>query len=229
MRYLTSIRKVVCLAGCSLLMFGATHVAFAQDESIEKSTRIHRLDSNKRAIYDAFTYVNRIPEKVEERESPVQLAGRIFGRLGNQEGRIQLKLPPGMTKDDYLSFKKFFRYEGAQAANCAACHVPAEFNDDLKHVVSKGGEAKATPSLRNLAGRGLDLEKIILDKLTVAKQKQAGTAGSVDDEYLAITITAEDVPGLVSYLKLLNDTPEEGFRDLILNAELLNTEGFWNE
>ena len=62
----------------------------------ETKPRVHRLESTKRAIYDAFVYVNRIPEKPEEGEEPVDLAGRIFGRLANQEGRVLLKLPTGM-------------------------------------------------------------------------------------------------------------------------------------
>ena len=74
-------------------------------QSIEEKTKIHRLSSNQRADYDAFVYVNRIPEKPEEGESAKDLAGRIFGRLANQEGRILLKLPPGMNRESYLGFK----------------------------------------------------------------------------------------------------------------------------
>ena len=45
--------------------------------SIEEKTKIHRLATTKRAIYDAFAYMNRIPEKAEEDESPEDFAGRI--------------------------------------------------------------------------------------------------------------------------------------------------------
>ena len=139
-------QRGIFLTGCALLILGAPPVADTQEKSIEEQTKVHRLENTQRAIFDAFTYVNRIPEVVEEDESPLQLAGRIFGRLGNQEGRILLKLPPGMDKESYLAFKTFFRYEGEQAGNCAACHVPREFSDTVKHVVTKGGSPTATPS-----------------------------------------------------------------------------------
>ena len=120
MNYARCFRNGVCVFGCAVLMGGALRLAEAQEKSIEEQTKVHRLESSQRAIFDAFTYVNRIPEVVEEDESPLQLAGRIFGRLGNQEGRILLKLPPGMDKESYLAFKTFYRYEGEQAGNCAA-------------------------------------------------------------------------------------------------------------
>ena len=85
----------------------------------------------------------------------------------------------------------------------------------------------ATPSLRNLKERKIDLEKVIMAKIAASEQKRSGKADEIDDAYASMSITAEDVPGLVAFLNLLNDTPEEGFRDLILNAELLDTTDFW--
>ena len=38
-----------------------------------------------------------------------------------------------------------------------------------------------------------------------------------------MNLTEDDVPGLVSFIGLLNDGPESDFRDLILNAEVLDT------
>ena len=40
------------------------------DKSIEEKTKIHRLNTKQRSAYDAFAYVNRIPPKAEEEESP---------------------------------------------------------------------------------------------------------------------------------------------------------------
>ena len=40
-------------------------VAAADDKagkSMEEKTRIHRLASTKRSVFDAFTYINRIPD-----------------------------------------------------------------------------------------------------------------------------------------------------------------------
>ncbi len=194
------------------------------DGSIESKTKIHRFSSTKRAVYDAFAYVNRIPEKPEERETPSDLAGRVLGRLANQEGRILLKLPTGMDRESYFAFKTFFRYEGAaKVGNCIACHTPAEFTDLQKHVVTKDGTPTVTPSLRNLKKRKVDVRKAIMAKLAAARLKQSGEADDVDDAYAKMNITEKDVAGLVAFIKLLNDASAEGFRELILNAKLLDT------
>ena len=224
MRYVGHLRVGISLTGCALLILGALPVTHAQEQSIEQQTKIHRFANTKRAVYDAFTYVNRIPEEVGEEESPIELAGRIFGRLGNQEGRILLKLPPGMDRESYLAFKTFLRYEGdAQVGNCAACHVPAEFTDAKKHVVTTGGAPKDTPSLRNLRERDVDVAKVIMEKITASKQKRAGEADEIDDAYAEMVLTQKDIPGLVAFLNLLNDGPDSDFRALIVNAELLDT------
>ena len=192
----------------------------------EAKPKVHRLVSTKRAIYDAFVYVNRIPEKPEEGETAEDIAGRIFGRLANQGGRVLLKLPAGMDRASYLAFKTFFRYEGEkQVGNCAACHSPAEFSDSKTHVVARGAKAMPTPSLRNLDLTSKELEKVILDKIAASKLKRAGEADEIDDAYSAIRLDKEDVPGLVAYLGLLNDVPDANFRDLILEATVLDTTG----
>ena len=190
----------------------------------ETKPRVHRLESTKRAIYDAFVYVNRIPEKPEEGEEPVDLAGRIFGRLDNQEGRVLLKLPTGMDRSSYLAFKTFFRYEGEeQVGNCGACHNPVEFTDSKAHVVKKGGKPVVTPSLRNLDLDRKKIETIIRDKAAVSRLKQSGEAPGVDEAYSAMRLSEEDIPRLASFLQLLRDGPDAGFRDLILEATVLDT------
>ena len=65
------------------------------------------LQSKQRSPFDAFVYVNRIPMAPESDETQEDLAGRILGRLANQEGRVLVKLPR-----DKLNFKM----------NCAYCH-----------------------------------------------------------------------------------------------------------
>ncbi|MCH8046629.1 MAG: hypothetical protein IID44_23245 [Planctomycetes bacterium] len=193
-------------------------------KSIEERTKIHRLSTSKRAAYDAFVYVNRIPERAEEGESAEDVAGRIFGRLENQEGRVLLKLPGGMNRQSYLGFKTFLRYEGkAKVGNCAACHAPAEFTDLKTHVVTKGGSPKPTPSLRNLKKRKVDITKVILNKIAASRQKRSGEADEIDDAYAKMNLSKQDVPGLVAYLNLLNDVSDSEFRKLILKARLLDT------
>lgn len=217
------IRDGICVTGCTVLCAIVLPDAGAQDASIEKKTKIHRLETTKRAVYDAFTYVNRIPEAPDASETPLQLSGRLFGRLANQEGRMLLKLPTGMTKDDYLSFKTFFRYEGEQVGNCAACHVPSDFESEKTFVTSKRGTAMAAPSLRNLAKRDIDVAAVLKAKIAASKLKQSGKADDIDDAYGPMNITERAIPSLVSFLKLLNDGKEEDFRALILNAEIMDT------
>ena len=222
-------RHAIRVVTVATLLFSLIPIARALGDdakSIEQKTKIHRLSTTKRAPFDAFVYVNRIPESPGEGESADDLSGRIFGRLANQEGRIQLKLPPGMDRDTYIAFKTFFRYEPegkAAVGNCAACHTPAEFTDFREHVVKKGGELKPTPSLRNLKSRSAAIKQAIIDKIAAAEQKRTGVADEIDDAYAKINITMADVPRLVDFLNLLNDVNDSDFRNLILNATLLDT------
>jgi hypothetical protein len=198
--------------------------ASKKSSSIEKQTRIHRLATTKRSTFDAFSYVNRIPEKPYDDETAEDFSGRIFGRLANQEGRVLLKAPVGMHRLAYDGFKTFLRYEGsASVGNCAACHAPADFTDRKSHVVSKDGTAKPTPSLRNLAKRRVDLRKVLLRKLDAARRKQSGAADEISDGYSGMTLSERDIPGLVAFLKLLEDVPDDRFRKLILEAKVLDT------
>jgi len=195
-------------------------------DSIEEQTKVHRLKSTKRAVYDAFVYVNRLPEGPEQWETPVDVAGRIFGRLANQEGRILLKVPTGMERESYLGFKTFFRYEGeTQVGNCAACHTLPEFTDSKEHLVTRGGSPVITPSLRNLAQTKVDIRTVIMAKIATSIQKRSGEADEIDEAYAAMNISEEDVPGLVAFLKLLNDVPDKDYRDLIVGVTLLDTSG----
>jgi hypothetical protein len=220
---------VQCWGSLAILAFVTMPISGADttdDRSIAEKTKVHRLSTTKRAPYDAFVYVNRIPETPKEGESINDLAGRIFGRLANQEGRILLKLPPGMDRESYQGFKTFFRYgqDGtAKVGNCAVCHTPIEFTDFKKHVVSRGGDAMPTPSLRNLDREDADLEKVLAQKIAAANQKRSGDADEISDAYAKITITEEDVPGLVKFLGQLNDVSDTEFRKLILDATLLDT------
>ena len=82
-----------------------------------------------------------------------------------------------------------------------------------------------TPSLRNLDLSSAELEKVILAKIAASRLKRAGKADEIDDAYSAIRLSKEDVPGLVAYLGLLKDVPDANFRDLILEATVLDTTG----
>jgi hypothetical protein len=167
-------KTVLSLAICLCFGTAAVTSGFGQNKpkptSIEEKTKIHRLATTKRAIYDAFAYMNRIPEKAEEDESPEDFAGRILGRLANQEGRILVKLPKGMDRQAYLGYKTFLESEGtAKAGNCIACHAPPDFTDLKEHVSSQSDSKKPTPSLRNLAKRKVNIRQVIMAKRPPAR------------------------------------------------------------
>lgn len=169
-------------------------------KSLEEKTGVHRLNSSKRAPFDAFVYVNRIPDKALEGESPKDFAGRIHGRLANQEGRIQLKLPPGMGLAGYQGFKTFLGSEGDPSiTNCMACHSGPEFS------VGNG-------SLRNLKKSDGELRSIIRGKMT--------KAASGDKAYAGMKFTDAELAGLVAFLQSLNDVNDRRFRDLVLEAKV---------
>ena len=207
------------VAGATLDGFGQ-----AKTTSIEEKTKIHRLATTKRAIYDAFAYMNRIPEKAEEDESPEDFAGRILGRLANQEGRILVKLPKGMDRQAYLGYKTFLKSEGtASVGNCIACHAPPDFTDLKEHVSSQSDSEKPTPSLRNLAKRKVNLRQVIMAKMAVSETKRAGKAEKIDEAYGKMRLNKGDLHQLMAFLNLLNDVPDQEFRNLILNATILDT------
>ncbi|MGB0599707.1 MAG: sulfatase-like hydrolase/transferase [Rubripirellula sp.] len=196
----------------------------ADKTTMETKTRIHRLATTKRSVFDAFSYLNRIPEKPFDEEAPEDLAGRIFSRLANQEGRILLKVPDGMDRPAYEGFKTFLRYEGTTSVgNCSACHALPDFSDGKSHIDTKAGEASLTPSLRNSIRRGIDLKKALRRKLDAVHLKRSGASDRISDEYSTMQLSTEDVSNLIAFLKLLDDVSDERFRELILNASVLDT------
>ena len=192
----------------------------ADKKSIEEKTKIHRLSTTKRAVYDAFAYVNRIPEQAEKEESPQDFAGRIFSRLANQEGRVLIKLPQGMTREAYLGYKTFLSTDAKVSnGNCVACHAPEKFTDLKRHIVTSKGKLSPTPSLRNMGKRKVDLRKVLQAKLAGSKAK------GVDAEYRKMHLNQKDLTHLEAFLKQLNDVSDKDFRSYILNIKILDTSG----
>ncbi len=169
--------------------------------SIEKTTKVHRLDSTRRSPFDAFIYVNRIPEKPEEGESAEDLAGRIFGRLANQEGRIQVKLPPGMKRPAYKGFK--IALEGGNerhAGRCFACHhLPG-----LQQSTSE----PPTPTLRNRTITKAQLQAVLSN-----------------ETHRDIKLDTTDINRLYALTQTFTDVPDSEFRNLILRTTVLDTSG----
>ncbi|MEM1071129.1 MAG: hypothetical protein AAGI63_19640, partial [Planctomycetota bacterium] len=127
--------------------------------------------------------------------------GRILGRLANQEGRILIKLPPGMNRASYLGFKTALESSAAsRAGRCFECHrLPALENKRSKPIV---------PSLRNRSYTQQQLQDIM------CSQDHAG-----------LSIEADDVNQLHALLQTLTDVSDERFRELILESRVLDTSG----
>ena len=190
----------------------------APGKSIEQKTKIHRLDTQERAPYDAFIYLNRIPAKADEGEGPGDFTARVFSRLANQEGRILIKLPQGMTREAYLGYKIFLSTDAKVSnGNCVSCHAPEKFTDFKLHTLNVDSPPRPTPSLRNLAKRKVDLAKALRSKLAAAKAPDAPKA------YRNIHLNKTDLAHLEAFLKQLNDVDDKAFRKLILNAKILDS------
>ena len=189
-------------------------------KSIEEKVGVHRLDNKERAPYDAFIYVNRIPSKAEEGEEILDFTARVYSRLTNQEGRILIKLPPGMNREAYLGYKTFLSTDAKVSnGNCVACHAPEKFTDLKAHVLSEGAKALPTPSLRNMNNRNVHIPKVLRAKLAAAKEPGASK------DYQLIKLNKSDLTHLEAFLKQLNDVDDINFRELILKAKVLDPSG----
>lgn len=222
-------RAVMVLAAVTLVSLGC---ARAQEATVEKELGVHRLEVETTSPYDAFAYLNRLPTEFRKGESAVEFAGMVlYSRLANQEGRVEVKLVAGLNRSGYYGYKTFLRSwpeEGAGTGSCVVCHKPPSFADDKKYIVDESGEAKAVPTLRNLKDSGKDIEAIIRQKIKMAEMARAGDAEGIDEAYKTIELSDSDVKGLVEFIGALNETPKEGFRDLILNATVLDTTDVFN-
>ena len=211
-KWTTKIGLLCCGIGCIL---GTVR---ADDKSIEQKTKIHRLDTKERAPYDAFIYLNRIPAKADEDEALLDFTARVYSRLANQEGRILIKLPQGMTREAYLGYKTFLSTDAKVSnGNCVACHAPEKFTDLKLHTLNVDSPPRPTPSLRNLAKRKVNIAKVLRAKLTAAKAPDA------PKDYQLIKLNKDDLKHLEAFLRQLNDVDDKQFRQLILKATILDT------
>ncbi len=167
----------------------------------EKQMKIHRLETTKRSRFDAFAYLNRIPVERKIDETPDDLSGRILGRLANQEGRVLVKLPPGMNRDAYQGFKiALDSGQALHAGSCFSCHqLP-----DCSLTTSK----PVTPSIRNASYSMKQLRQTM---------KTA--------PHHNLQLNEGDLTRLLALLQILKDVPDADFRNLIINATVLDTSG----
>ena len=95
---------------------------------------LRTLRTTNTAPWDAFVSMNRIPPHPNPEEPPEHYAGRVLGRIGNQEGRLQVKLVDGFNVVAYRGFQTFFRTSGNESVgNCVSCHVPLMFTNFKFH------------------------------------------------------------------------------------------------
>lgn len=167
--------------------------------SREPTTLVHRFASDYLSPFDAFVYMNRIPIEPEALEDQAGLASRIESRLANQEGRVQIKLPPTMSREAYEGFKLAAGI-GHDSTSCFACHhLPA-----LGHL----DRERSVPTLRNR---------------TYTRKQLSNALDAVAHKEIAIDQPA--VLRLLAFLQTLSDVPDAKFRPLILNATVLDTTG----
>ena len=163
--------------------------------------KIHRLETTFRSPFDAFLYVNRIPTELEQGESPAELAGRILGRLANQEGRVLVKLPPKMDLMGYEGFKFVLEESAAESIRgCLQCHS-----------LPKLGRLDSTPPIPSLRNRSLspaELKRALSTKV-----------------HRAAAINMTELDRLHAFMNTLSDLPDNDFRDSILKATVLDLNG----
>lgn len=215
-------RSIKFASGCAAALLAAGTLwsmqrVQAQDKSVEEELHVHRLKLGETSAYDAFTYLDRVPTAPTKDETPVQYAGNvIYSRLSNMEGRIQIKVPKGFGMPEYLGYKSFLRSweeEGVGVGGCVVCHTPAKF---------EGTAEKPAPSLRNLKKSNEELKKIIQGKVAMAEKARAGDT-KVDEAYKVLQLTDAEVDNLVAFLQSLTELPHDEFRQIIIDATILDT------
>ena len=163
--------------------------------------KVHRLETTFRSPFDAFLYVNRIPTELEQGESPAELAGRILGRLANQEGRVLVKLPPKMDLMGYEGFKFVLEESAAESIRgCLQCHS-----------LPKLGRPDSTPPIPSLRNRSLSPAEL---KRALSTKVHQATAMSMTE-----------LDQLHAFMNTLSDLPDNDFRDSILKATVLDLNG----
>jgi hypothetical protein len=216
-------RPVAIASACAVAIFGSgvlwsMQSVRAQDKTVEEELHIHRLKAGTTSPYDAFTYLNRVADKPTTGETPVEYAGNvIFSRLANTEGRIQLKVVKGFQRPEYLGYKSFMRAweetEGTAVGNCVVCHTPSTFG---------GTDAKPAPPLRNLKKSNEELKKIVLQKVAMAEKARGGDT-KIDEAYKLVRLSEQDVDNMVAFLQSLNELPHDEFRQIVVDATILDT------
>ena len=123
--------------------------ALSQEEvigaSIEAlSAYLGTITSTKTSSYDSMTFLNRFNDNMgANNDTPQALSGRLYGRIANEEGRVQIRFSNIFEEEAYQGFKTFIRVEPTFSSsvegleenlgNCLACHVTPKFSDGKFH------------------------------------------------------------------------------------------------
>jgi cytochrome c peroxidase len=98
---------------------------------------VETLKTTDTAPYDAFAYLNRLNPGFSDNDTPDEFSGRLFGNLGNTEGRLSVKWPKPYDETAYQGLKTFYRVPNEDTSdkigNCVACHHPPHFTDYQFH------------------------------------------------------------------------------------------------
>ena len=167
--------------------------------------RVHRLQSEYRSRFDAFAYLNRLPLQAEDGESQSALAGRLLGRLANQEGRVLIKLPPGMKPDAYRGFRLALEIRHhSGAVSCFACHqLP-----DLSVTMAPTTAPTTDSGMRNRAFSLAQMRQLLRNE--THKYDQVGDT---------------EASRLLAFVRSLRSVANEPFRQLILQATVMDPTG----
>jgi hypothetical protein len=65
--------------------------------------------------------------------------------------------------------------------------------------------------------------KVLQRKLEASRLKTSGEADEISNEYAGIHLSKNDIPKLIAFLKLLDDVPDNRFRELVIKATVLDT------
>lgn len=209
------------------------------------SEYLREILSSQTSLWDAFSELNRIPSRPGRGESPKEFAGRVYGRLSNQEGRVLIKRPVGFSAAAYEGFKAFFRVEGeASVGNCVSCHTPPLFRDSRLHdtgiasrepgsgdeagpAAPESSTAFKTPSLRNLPRTGpymhngnyAGLEDVVREYMQISSLVRAGELAGADPELAVMKLDEGDIAPIAAFLAALDEVDEMGFRRMITEIE----------
>jgi len=214
----------------ALLFIAGSHYAVAQSQSGRVVA-----DAKYTASYDAFMKMNRFSEAFTKNQDAADYWGFVESRLGNQAGRVTIKRPAKDFSDDaFRGWMAFIRAYGNATGigNCTACHTPPDFTDKRKHNIGTAQEPIETPSLRELHakksflhdGSAKSLEEAIARHVDNGRIARENKRAGVDSAVAQIVLTPEEVRQVAAFLRTLEATGRDKFREHLVNIVTLPVE-----